>query len=69
MKDEPIRTPAPAGEKHAPTQQEFADAYLALCKQTGWQIAGHAALKPMNDLGGYMITVQLSVVQYVEPPK
>ena len=48
------------------TQQEFGDMYLSLCKQTKWQISGEAGLKPMNDLGGYLIGIQLKIIPFVE---
>ena len=53
-------------KKKVYTLQEFGDMYLSLCKQTGWQISGEAGLKPMNDLGGYLINVQLKIISFVE---
>jgi hypothetical protein len=51
------------------TEQEFANEYLELCKKTGFQISGQAVLKPMNDLGGSLIAIQLVVIPYQEPRK
>ena len=59
--------PAPEVTPKKYSQQEFVDMYLALCKQTEWQISGQPALRPMNDLGGSMVIVQLAVVPYTEP--
>ena len=53
-------------EKKVFTPEEFGQMYLALCKQTGFQISGVAGLKPMNDLGGYLTVVQLNVIPFVE---
>jgi hypothetical protein len=58
--------PAPAA--HKATQQEFVEAYQALCKRMGWQIGGQSVLRPMNDLGGSIIVAQLGIVPFVEQP-
>jgi hypothetical protein len=67
-KGKSIPAPAviPAEKKY--TQQQFIDAYQELCKKTGWQIVGQPGLKPMQDLGGALIVVQLAVIPF-EPPK
>jgi hypothetical protein len=47
--------------KRTYSQQEFLERYNALCAETGWQLAATATpgLKPLNDLGGYIIVTQV----------
>jgi len=54
--------PAPVTQKT--TAEDFAREYDALCERMGWQIGGKPALKPMNDLGGCMISVQMVIVPF-----
>jgi hypothetical protein len=56
------RTPKPSPI----TEKQFIEKYVALCKEAGWQISGQPALKPINDLGGSLVIVQLGVIPYVE---
>lgn len=51
------------------TSEDFSRMYIELCKKTGWQHAGIPALKPMGDLGGSIITIQFSIVPYLEEKK
>jgi hypothetical protein len=46
------------------TAQDFAMEYEALCARMGWQIIGYPKLKPMNDLGGCLIAVQLQIAPF-----
>lgn len=51
------------------SQQDFVDQYNNLCRATGWMIIGQPGLRQLNDFGGAVITVQLAIVPYQEPPK
>ena len=46
-------------------KQMFVDGYKMLCRETGLQISGEPFMKPMNDLGGYIISVQLVLIPFV----
>lgn len=51
-------------EKKVFTQQEFMKMYNDLCATTGWQLVSRPTFKPMADLGGSLITVDIAVVPF-----
>jgi len=53
--------------KQPHSQEEFAAAYIALCLEMGWTHAAQPKLKPMSDLGGFLIAVEFVLVPYQEP--
>ena len=62
MSDEPKTTP---DEPKRFTPEEFQQAYVALCKQMGWQLSAIAMLVPTNH-GTYEIATRLQVVKMTE---
>lgn len=67
VKLDPQSVQAAKEEASRPKQEDFIREYNALCKRMGWQLAAQPALKPMNDLGGSIIIVQLMIIPYKEP--
>jgi len=46
-------------------KKKFLEGYNKLCSETGLQISGQPFMKPTNDLGGYIISVQLVLIPFV----